>query len=167
MSQGKMERAELVVGQNSVVARQWNGYKKVFMCFSIIFSCLTLLLKTLLHIVYNPRQRPSCTKVALETRTAVWSNWRCEGSQGSRATLSTKLRGIVRSSKGGTCCQAIPTSPTACPAQCLLCLLKIFDGDQNPERSKYFLSDNGERGNERACTSSLARLIYNFLCLIM
>ena len=102
MSQGKMEiRAELLVGQNSVVARQWNGYKKVFMCFSIIFSCLTLLLKTLLHIVYNPRQIPSCTKVVLETRTAVWSNWRCEGSQGSRATLSTKLRGIVRSSKGG------------------------------------------------------------------
>ena len=102
MSQGKVEnRAELLVGQNSVVAWQWNGYIKVFMCFSIIFSCLTRLHKTLLHIVYNPRQRPPCTKVALETRTAVWSNWRCEGSQGSRATLSTKLRGIVRSSKGG------------------------------------------------------------------
>ena len=97
MSQGKVEnRAELLVGQYSVEAQQWNGYKKVFMCVSFVF-----LHKTFVHIVYDPRQRPSCTKVALETRTAVWSNWRCEGSQGSRATLSTKLRGIVRSSKGG------------------------------------------------------------------
>ena len=31
MSQGKVEnRAELLMGQNSVVAQQWNGYKKVF-----------------------------------------------------------------------------------------------------------------------------------------
>ena len=39
--QGKVEnRAELLVGQYSVEAQQWNGYKKVFMCFSIVFfSC--------------------------------------------------------------------------------------------------------------------------------
>ena len=118
-----------------------------------------------MHIVYNPRQRPSCTKVALETRTAVWSNWRCEGSQGSRATLSTKLRGIVRSSKGGFAVRPFRQVLQLALLSAYAFLLNIFDGDQNPERSKYFLSDNGERGNERACTSSLARLIYNFLWL--
>ena len=130
------------------------------MCVSFVF-----LHKTFVHIVYDPRQRPSCTKVALETRTAVWSNWRCEGSQGSRATLSTKLRGIVRSSKGGFAVRPFRQVLQLALPSAYAFLLNIFDGDQNPEHSKYFLSDNGERGNKRACTSSLARLIYNFLRL--
>ena len=119
--------------------------------------------KTFVHIVYDPRHRPSCTKVALETRTAVWSNWRCEGSQGSRATLSTKLRGIVRSSKGGFAVRPFrQVLQLALPSAYAFSISLMETKTLSAPNIFWTIMASAATS---ACTSSLARLIYNFLRL--
>ena len=103
MSQGKVEnRAELCACRSklsSSTAMEWL-YKGFHVLFNHIFMLNPIAQNPCAYCIQS-KTETIMHKSVLETRTAVWSNWRCEGSQGSRATLSTKLRGIVRSSKGG------------------------------------------------------------------